>query len=464
MRPSRDAPSGTAHRRFTEHDMIGHAIGSRDRRAARRGLAGGRHRPAAHRRRAAADAGSTARCSRSRDSFRSGRARPTACSPSCSPRSRREPGTSSHEYDFSFSWRDNARIRGNAFSQRGPTAVALRMIPRDDPDAGRRSACRRSLRDFACRHQGWSWSPGRPAPASRPRWPRMIDQINTRPGLPHHHHRGPDRVRARPQAGRGEPARGRHRHRLFPDALRVGAARGPRRPARRRDARPGVDPVRADHRRDRPPGLRDAAHQRHRPGARPHRSTSSRPSSRPRSACSSPAALTGIVYQRLMPADRRRAGRRVRGAGRHHRRAQPDQGGQDPPAAQLPGHRPAGRHGDPGAVAVGAGPGRPGHLRGRRRAQPLPEGHRAAAPAASRVPPHEAASQARSTPAVDGQTCGDHRTSRPRAANRASDDLSVYPAASPRRAARRGSAGAARARSSRLCARAAARRSSWASS
>src|SRR4051812_31324640 len=38
-----------------------------------------------------------------------------------------------HEYDFSFSWREHARIRGNAFTQRGLTAVALRMIPRDIP-------------------------------------------------------------------------------------------------------------------------------------------------------------------------------------------------------------------------------------------------------------------------------------------------------------------------------------------
>src|SRR3954451_1757467 len=38
-----------------------------------------------------------------------------------------------HELDFSFSWRDNARIRGNAFRQRGNVAVALRMIPRDIP-------------------------------------------------------------------------------------------------------------------------------------------------------------------------------------------------------------------------------------------------------------------------------------------------------------------------------------------
>jgi twitching motility protein PilT len=38
-----------------------------------------------------------------------------------------------HEYDFSFSWRDHARVRGNAFTQRGVTAVALRMIPREIP-------------------------------------------------------------------------------------------------------------------------------------------------------------------------------------------------------------------------------------------------------------------------------------------------------------------------------------------
>ena len=35
-----------------------------------------------------------------------------------------------HEQDFSVSWRDLARVRGNAFSQRGQTAVALRIIPR----------------------------------------------------------------------------------------------------------------------------------------------------------------------------------------------------------------------------------------------------------------------------------------------------------------------------------------------
>jgi twitching motility protein PilT len=37
------------------------------------------------------------------------------------------------DVDFSFAWREEARIRGNAFRQRGEAAVALRMIPRRIP-------------------------------------------------------------------------------------------------------------------------------------------------------------------------------------------------------------------------------------------------------------------------------------------------------------------------------------------
>jgi twitching motility protein PilT len=35
--------------------------------------------------------------------------------------------------DFGLTWRDRARLRGNVFRERGNTAVALRMIPRDIP-------------------------------------------------------------------------------------------------------------------------------------------------------------------------------------------------------------------------------------------------------------------------------------------------------------------------------------------
>jgi twitching motility protein PilT len=37
------------------------------------------------------------------------------------------------ELDFSFTWRDQARIRGNAYRQRGNVAVALRLIPHEIP-------------------------------------------------------------------------------------------------------------------------------------------------------------------------------------------------------------------------------------------------------------------------------------------------------------------------------------------
>ena len=37
------------------------------------------------------------------------------------------------DVDFSFSWLDRARLRGNAFTQKGETALALRMIPSDIP-------------------------------------------------------------------------------------------------------------------------------------------------------------------------------------------------------------------------------------------------------------------------------------------------------------------------------------------
>ena len=34
-----------------------------------------------------------------------------------------------HEFDFAFDWQGNARVRGNAYIQRGSVAVALRIIP-----------------------------------------------------------------------------------------------------------------------------------------------------------------------------------------------------------------------------------------------------------------------------------------------------------------------------------------------
>src|SRR4051794_16200880 len=56
------------------------------------------------------------------------------------------------EHDFSFTWRDMARVRGNAFSQRGYTAIALRVIPRQVPTMEQLSLPP-ALYDFTRQHQ-----------------------------------------------------------------------------------------------------------------------------------------------------------------------------------------------------------------------------------------------------------------------------------------------------------------------
>ncbi len=85
---------------------------------------------------------------------------------------------SSHEYDFSFSWRNNARIRGNAFTQRGSTAIALRMIPRAIPtmaDLGLPPI----LSDFAQQHQGLVLITGPTGSGKSTTLAAIINQINT---------------------------------------------------------------------------------------------------------------------------------------------------------------------------------------------------------------------------------------------------------------------------------------------
>ena len=85
------------------------------------------------------------------------------------------------EYDFSFSWREHARIRGNAFTQRGQTAVALRMIPRVIPtpdDLG----LPQTLREHAMKHQGLILMTGPTGSGKSTTLASLIDLINTRRG------------------------------------------------------------------------------------------------------------------------------------------------------------------------------------------------------------------------------------------------------------------------------------------
>ncbi|HEX5407875.1 MAG TPA: PilT/PilU family type 4a pilus ATPase [Pseudonocardiaceae bacterium] len=83
-----------------------------------------------------------------------------------------------HEYDFSFAWRDHARIRGNAFSQRGETAVALRMIPRVVPTMAE-LGLPPALQQFVGQHQGLVLVTGPTGSGKSTTLAAVINEINT---------------------------------------------------------------------------------------------------------------------------------------------------------------------------------------------------------------------------------------------------------------------------------------------
>src|SRR6185312_7321047 len=83
-----------------------------------------------------------------------------------------------NEYDFSFTWGEEARIRGNAFTQRGLTAIALRMIPKDIPglaDLGVPPV----LAHYARQHQGLILMTGPTGSGKSTTLASVIDLINT---------------------------------------------------------------------------------------------------------------------------------------------------------------------------------------------------------------------------------------------------------------------------------------------
>jgi twitching motility protein PilT len=83
-----------------------------------------------------------------------------------------------HEYDFSFSWRNEARIRGNAFTQRDQVTLALRMIPRRIPTM-QELGLPPVLTDFTRQHQGLVLVTGPTGSGKSTTLAAMIDQINT---------------------------------------------------------------------------------------------------------------------------------------------------------------------------------------------------------------------------------------------------------------------------------------------
>jgi twitching motility protein PilT len=81
------------------------------------------------------------------------------------------------EYDFSFSWRDEARVRANAFGQRGQLALALRLIPMRVPTIAE-LGLPPVLSEFARMHQGLVLVTGPTGSGKSTTLASMIDQIN----------------------------------------------------------------------------------------------------------------------------------------------------------------------------------------------------------------------------------------------------------------------------------------------
>ncbi|WP_328991817.1 type IV pilus twitching motility protein PilT [Kribbella sp. NBC_01245] len=83
-----------------------------------------------------------------------------------------------YEHDFSFSWRNDARIRANAFTQRGDTAIALRIIPRSIPTMTE-LGLPKTLARFTRLHQGLVLVTGPTGSGKSTTLASLIHQINT---------------------------------------------------------------------------------------------------------------------------------------------------------------------------------------------------------------------------------------------------------------------------------------------
>jgi twitching motility protein PilT len=93
------------------------------------------------------------------------------------PESRHASLNLSTEFDFAFDWRDLARVRGNAFSQRGRTAVALRIVPRRIPTPDE-LGLPPVVRGWASAHQGLVLVTGPTGSGKSTTMAALIDQIN----------------------------------------------------------------------------------------------------------------------------------------------------------------------------------------------------------------------------------------------------------------------------------------------
>ena len=175
---------------------------------------------------------------------------------------------STKECNFAISPPGIGRFRCNAFVQMGRVGMAMRTINTNIPtfDELAPAARAQGCHDEQARHHDVHRRDGRRQVDVDGRAARIPQREQLRP---HHHDRGPDRIRARAQELHHHPARSRRRHRQLGHRAQEHAAAGTRRHPHRRSSRPRHDGLRDRVCRDGPPVPGDAAREQHQPGAGP---------------------------------------------------------------------------------------------------------------------------------------------------------------------------------------------------
>ncbi len=202
------------------------------------------------------------------------------------------------ELDFAYAVRGVSRFRVNLYKQRDSVGAAFRMIPYEIKPL-EELGVPPVVANFAGLPRGLVLVTGPTGSGKSTTLAAIIDLAN--------------RSRNDHIMTVEDPIEFLHRHKKslinqrevgadthsFAQRAQARAAPGPGHHPGRRDARPGDHLRGADRRRDRPPGVRHAAHPGRRADDRPHHRRVPRRTSRSRCAPSSPAALQGVVCQTL---------------------------------------------------------------------------------------------------------------------------------------------------------------------